>query len=220
MVDEHYYRAPQWFWDNLHRYDAYDRTGPKVYVGEYAAHEKDRRNTLRTALAEAAGCISFERNGDMVHLASYAPLLARRGHTQWTPDLIYFTATDVYPSINYEVQRLFGENGGSHLLEAKIDGVMPAEHLAASVVRDEASGEVILKVVNAEASSRTMMLTLSPAAAAGYAVKVTTLTGASADVANEDGAPPAAQVTVSEFHTSGTATRVVPPHSLTVLRFK
>ncbi len=86
IVDEHYYVSPQWFWDNLGRYDSYRRGATTVYVGEYAAHDRGRRNTLRSALAEAAGLTSFERNGDVVQFASYAPLLARRGHTQWHPD--------------------------------------------------------------------------------------------------------------------------------------
>ena len=54
IVDEHYYQSPQWFWDNLNRYDNYDRTKSKVYLGEYAAHEENRRPTLRSAFAEAA----------------------------------------------------------------------------------------------------------------------------------------------------------------------
>ncbi len=102
IVDEHYYMSPQWFLDNLGRYDSYDRTKSKVYLGEYAS----RGNTLFNALAEAAYMTTLERNGDIVHLSSYAPLLAKNGHTQWKPDLIYFTNDTVSPSINYHVQKL------------------------------------------------------------------------------------------------------------------
>jgi hypothetical protein len=152
MVDEHYYQSPEWFWNNLHRYDAYDRGGPKVYVGEYAAHEPDRRNTLRTALAEAAHLTSLERNGDVVRLCSFAPLLARRGHTQWTPDMIYFTGTAVYPSLNYAVQKLFGQNSGDASLPVVLDGA--GGRVAVSAVRDRARGFVILKIVNGDDSAR------------------------------------------------------------------
>lgn len=116
MVDEHYYVAPQWFLNNLHRYDSYDRSGPKVYLGEYAS----RGNTLFNALSEAAYLTSLERNGDVVQLSSYAPLLAKTGHTQWTPDLIYFDNTSILLTANYHVQRLFGENPGDHWLDNEV----------------------------------------------------------------------------------------------------
>lgn len=125
MVDEHYYKPPQWFWDNLHRYDRYDRTRSKVYVGEYAAHDDRRRSTLRSALAEAAHLTSLERNADVVSFASYAPLLAKRGNTQWNPDLIYFSNTQVGPTINYYVQQLFSVNSGDVLLSATIRNSEP-----------------------------------------------------------------------------------------------
>jgi alpha-L-arabinofuranosidase len=218
MVDEHYYRSPQWFWDNLHRYDGYDRRGPQVYAGEYAAHEKDRRNTLRSALAEAAGCIGFERNGDVVSLASYAPLLSRRGHTQWTPDMIYFNATEVYPSINYQVQRLFCNNSGDSLLTAKVDGAQANDRLAWSAVRDSASGDVIVKIVNGEDRAFTAAVDLGSAPAGQRRLIATVLTGANAEVANEDGKPPAAKPVVAESTVGATFQRVFPANSLTVLR--
>ena len=127
LVDEHYYRAPDWFWNNLGRYDRYDRAGSAVYVGEYAAHDQGRRSTLRSALAEAAWLTALERNGDVVRLASYAPLLARQGHTQWRPDLIYFDGVTVSPTINYEVQRLFGQNAGDRSLPLDIGLVSLAD---------------------------------------------------------------------------------------------
>jgi hypothetical protein len=130
IVDEHYYRPPEWFWDNLARYDSYDRNGPKVYAGEYAAHEPDRRNTLRSAIAEAAFLTSLERNGDIVVLSSYAPLLARRGNTQWHPDMIYFTATEVFPSLNYTVQKLFSHHTGDAYLPTHLGGSAGAKFSA------------------------------------------------------------------------------------------
>lgn len=108
MLDEHYYDSPLWFHQNLARYDSYDRSGPRVYLGEYAA----RSSTLRSALAEAAYMIGLERNSDVVRLASYAPLLARIGHTQWQPDLIYFDSDRVFLSASYHVQRMFSIERG------------------------------------------------------------------------------------------------------------
>lgn len=127
MVDEHGYKSPGWFWQNMERFDAYDRTGPKVYLGEYAAHEGNRANTLRSALAEAAYMTSLERNGDLVRLTSYAPLLAKQGRTQWRPDLIYFDNVSITRSVNYYVQQLFSLNQGDVYLPTtvKIQPVAP-----------------------------------------------------------------------------------------------
>lgn len=112
MVDEHGYKSPQWLWENLERYDAYDRSKSKVYLGEWAAFDDHRRSTLRAAIAEAAYLTSLERNADVVRFASYAPLLAKRNHTDWTPDLIFFTNTGVFPTISYHVQQMFSMNNG------------------------------------------------------------------------------------------------------------
>lgn len=116
MVDEHYYEKPEWFLNNLRRYDSYDRAGTKVYLGEYASWG----NTLFNALAEAAYLTSLERNGDVVRMASYAPLLARQHHTQWNPNLIYFNNTTVCPTVNYYVQQLFGRNQGDVYLPTEV----------------------------------------------------------------------------------------------------
>jgi alpha-L-arabinofuranosidase len=126
MVDEHGYKSPQWFWENLTRFDAYDRTKSKVYLGEYAAHDNNRANTLRSALAEAAYMTSLERNGDVVQMASYAPLLAKEGHTQWRPDLIYFNNANRLLTANYYVQQMFGQNQGDVCLPVKLALASPA----------------------------------------------------------------------------------------------
>jgi alpha-L-arabinofuranosidase len=106
VVDEHYYSPPQWFYENMDRYDNYDRNGPKVFVGEYAA----RGNNLRAALAEAAYMTSLWKNSDEVLMASYAPLFAKFGHDQWHPDLIWFDNTRVLRTPNYFVQQQFARN--------------------------------------------------------------------------------------------------------------
>ena len=66
LVDEHYYMAPDWFLTNAARYDSYDRKGPKVFAGEYAAHDhaSGKANNLYAALSEAAFMTGLERNAD------------------------------------------------------------------------------------------------------------------------------------------------------------
>jgi alpha-L-arabinofuranosidase len=127
MVAEHYYRPPQWFWSNLERYDGYDRSTARIFASEYAAHDVGRRTTLRSALAESAYMTGLERNGDIVMMACYAPLFGKVGATQWNPDLIYFTNTEVAPTINYYVQQLFGNNAGNTYLPTTMTFEPPAE---------------------------------------------------------------------------------------------
>ncbi len=120
-VDEHFYKAPQWFLDNIHRYDDYDRSLPKVFAGEYAAHTPSgtalRDNNWLAALCEAAFLTGVEKNADHVVMTCYAPLLARTNHNQWQPDLIWFDKTSAYGTPSYYVQKLFGENVGDVLVE-------------------------------------------------------------------------------------------------------
>jgi len=121
FVDEHGYQIPRWFHQNIDRYQAYDPDEAKVYIGEFAA----RSNKIRSALAEAAYMIGLERRPEVVRLASYAPLLARVGHMQWEPDLIYFTADEVRPSASYYVQRGFGTERGQRVHAVELEGVQP-----------------------------------------------------------------------------------------------
>lgn len=218
MVDEHYYRPPQWFWDNLKRYDTYDRAGAQVYVGEYAAHDDRRRNTLRSALAEAAFLTSLERNGDIVHLASYAPLLARRGHTQWTPDMIYFNGTQVFPSLNHAVHKLFGANAGDAYLATSTD--VAAGRLAASTVRDSKSGDIILKIVNGDDTARPLTIKFAGGRSLSTTAVQTVFAAASADVVNEDGAPPAVSPQTGTISLAADFAYEAPANSLTIMRVK
>jgi len=217
MVDEHYYKRPQWFWENLHRYDGYDRSKPKVYLGEYAAHDDHRRSTLRAALAEAACLTSLEKNGDVVRLASYAPLLARRGHTQWSPDLIYFNGTDVFPTISYHVQQLFGTNSGDSYLPTSVS---EPRDFAASTVRDSKSGDLILKLVNGGNAPKPLHIELKGVSSPPKNAIRTVLTGANADVVNPDGGAPAAKPEVSTIEVGRAFDCEAPANSLTVIRMK
>lgn len=152
IVDEHYYNPPGWFIHNQDFYDRYDRKKSKVYLGEYAAHLPGRPVNVETALAEALFLTAVERNADIVPMTSYAPLLAKEGHTQWNPDLIYFNNTEVKPTVGYYVQQLFGQNAGTIYLPGEMDLSDNSEgvrkRIGFSVVRDQKTNEVILKIVN------------------------------------------------------------------------
>jgi alpha-L-arabinofuranosidase len=221
MVDEHYYVAPQWFWDHLMRYDKYDRNSAKVYVGEYAAHDREKRqSTLRSAIAEAAGMTGFERNGDIVQFASYAPLLARRNHTQWHPDMIYFTGTEVFRTANYYVQQLFGQNSGDAYLTTSLAGTDRPSKLAASAVRDSKSGEIIVKIVNGEEAPAAVGLVFRGLGRDELRATRTLLTGNNADAFNEDGKEPAVKPVQETVTLTSNYAYTAPANSLTVFRFK
>lgn len=149
MVDEHYYESPNWFIKNQYRYDKYDRSKAKVYLGEYAS----KGNSLFNALAEAIYMVALERNADLVQMASYAPLLANQSHTSWNPNLIYFNNTKLVPTVNYYAQQLFSTNQGtryySNIIDFPFVKSQPDSNFAASCVEDEKTGDIILKIVNA-----------------------------------------------------------------------
>lgn len=146
VVDEHYYQTPGWYLNNQDFYDLYDRSGSKVYLGEYAAHIPGRHNNIETALSEALHLINVERNADVVTMTSYAPLLAKEGRTQWSPDLIYFNNSEVKPTVGYYVQKLFGENSGTTYIPAFIKGSHDQRKVAVSFVEDDR--HVIIKLAN------------------------------------------------------------------------
>ncbi|MDP0498567.1 MAG: alpha-L-arabinofuranosidase C-terminal domain-containing protein [Verrucomicrobiota bacterium JB022] len=215
MVDEHYYVAPEWFLENQERYDSYDRNESKVYLGEYAAHEPDRANTLRSALAEAAFMTGLERNGDIVHFASYAPLLGREGHTQWRPDLIYFTGTDILLTPNYHVQKLFAQHAGDTFLPVEVGG--QNEALSVSCVKDSQSGDVIIKLVNNGDAALPVSLDPSKLGKFARTAKVWTLAG-DLKAVNTWEQPDQVAPQESTLPISAKLERELPAHSLTVIR--
>ncbi len=152
MIDEHYYQTPGWFIYHQNYYDQYDRNGSKVYLGEYAAHAPGRPNNIETALCEAMHICNMERNGDIVEMSSYAPLLAKEGHINWSPDMIYFNNNEVKLTVGYHVQKLCGNYCGDEYIGSSLSvnesrkGVR--ERLAVSTVRDSKTGKVYIKMVN------------------------------------------------------------------------
>ncbi|TQM51344.1 alpha-L-arabinofuranosidase [Arcticibacter tournemirensis] len=155
IIDEHYYRAPKWFLDNAKRYDSYNRKGPKIFAGEYAAQSvniasPDNKNNWQCALAEAAFMTGLERNADVVVMASYAPLFAHAEGWQWTPDLIWVDNLRSYGTANYQVQKLFSVNKGSVVVPMLFGNEAAAgqKGLYGSASLDKRTNELILKVVN------------------------------------------------------------------------
>lgn len=146
LVDEHYYRDPNWFLNNIHRYDNYDRNGPKVFAGEYACHDNPT-NSLYAALCEAAFMTGLEKNADVVRMTSYAPLLSNYHAWQWAHDMIWFNNLKVVRTPSYYTQYLYSNNKGTDTLDITNLANCPRTlHLSAVV--DSKTNEAIIKVIN------------------------------------------------------------------------
>jgi len=230
IVDEHCYARPDWFFDNTHRYDNYDRNGPKVFMGEYAAQSDKvvsvrNRNDLECALAEAAYMTGLERNADVVRLASYAPLFAHADAWQWRPNLIWTDNLRIYGTPSYYAQQLFSRNRGDTVVPVKLE--LPSSNprtdsrLYASAVRDDANGEIILKVVNPSSESRDVVIQLEGARSVRSGATAVVLTGGKPNDENSFDAPQ--KVFPRSFPVeikSPMFNQAVPPLTLMVLRIK
>lgn len=152
LVDEHFYRPYEWFLGQGARYDDYDRKGPKVFAGEYACHAKGRKyNHFYAALLEAAFMTGLERNADIVHMATYAPLFAHVEGWQWRPDLIWYDNLGSFRTASWHVQKLYSRYRGENVLRTTTDGsalcgAEGQDGLFASAVRD--GDAIYVKVVN------------------------------------------------------------------------
>lgn len=176
-VDEHYYVKPEWFYEHVDFYDNYPRN-VKVFSGEYAAHPADiadptMKNNWMGALSEAAFLTGIERNADVVVLASYAPLFARIGYVQWSPDMIWFDDEQAYVTPSYYVQKLYANNMGDYTLQSSI--CKENEKIYQTVSYDVANKELIIKLVNATEQDEVVNFQFEGAFELASKMKVTTL---------------------------------------------
>jgi len=225
FIDEHFYQPPDWFLKNVGRYDSYPRTGPKIFVGEYAAHvpsagpQNMRPSTLEAALAEAVFMTGFERNADVVQMSAFAPLLAHVDAWQWTPNLIWFDNLRSFGTPSYHAQQMFGANRGARVLPITLNGSATngTSGVFSSAALGESAREVIVKLVNPGADAQQVAISLDGGTAGGEAT-ATTLTG-DASAENSLAQPTRIAPAIEKFAVTGmTVTRALPARSLTVLR--
>lgn len=225
IVDEHYYNSPTWFKENVTRYDKYDRKGPKVFAGEYAAQSvaiasPDNKNNWDCALAEAAFMTGLERNADVVHLSSYAPLFAHVDGWQWTPDLIWVNNLETYATPNYYVQQLYGNNAGTDLIAVTDSGkaIIGQNGMFATAVTDKNTKEAIIKIVNTNGTSQSVDISLKGSKLDGKA-SVTTLGNTSLTVENSFTTENIKPV-VSSLNIKGNIKTEIPANSFVIIRAK
>ena len=228
IIDEHYYRRPEWFLQNAGRYDGFPRTGSKVFAGEYAA-QSDRtvsinnRNNWQTALSEAAFLTGLERNADVVVMASYAPLFAHVDGWQWTPDLIWVDNLNIFPTPNYYVQQLFSLNKGTHVVPAldKNKPLVGEDSLYASVVIDSTTHEIIAKMVNVGSTMQSISLDIQGVKRLAGKATITILQSDELEAVNIPANTKEIRPAVKSMDIKGKRININSnPHSLTVLKIK
>ena len=227
IVDEHYYRSPEWFRTNADRYDSYDRNGPKVFAGEYAAQSvaiasPENENNWDCALSEAAFMTGLERNADLVTMTSYAPLMAHTEGWQWKTDLIWFNNLTSYGTPSYYVQKMYGQNTGTQLLHTVLnrEKAIGQKNLYASAVFDEKTSEIIIKVVNTNTNANKIKIDIK-----GRSVKpqivTETLAYPELDAVNSIAFPSKISTKISEQPWNTKTNRItIAAQSFTVIKFK
>jgi alpha-N-arabinofuranosidase len=232
MIDEHYYRATDEFLHMSPDYArSYDRSGPEIFVGEWAAHEDARIKpwdagarqqpptpTMKAAIGDAAFMAAMERNSDLIKMQCYAPLLVNvnPGARQWRPDLIGYDALSSYGSPSYYAQQMFSRNLG--------DEIMPVASLETTVqgcaTRDSKTGELFIKLVNPQAIEELLKLELKGITGLASQGTMLTLAGSPEDTNSHSHPRNVVPVTTTIRNVQPAFTCLLPPNSITVLKLK
>ena len=217
IVDDHFYRSAQEFFNDVHHYDKTDRNGPKVMVGEWATREGSPTTNMGAALGDAAWMTGMERNSDVIVLASYAPLFVNvnPGGMQWPSDLIGYDALHSYGSPSYYAQVMFNTHLGDHVIDSKLDAANP--RLFDSVTLDTKHHRVIVKLVNGSSQPQAVNINLSGAKVRSKAA-LTTLSAPTTEATNTITGPTRIiPVVTSIANAAATFTHTVPRYSIQIL---
>lgn len=184
VLDEHYYMTAQEAYTMAHHYDDHPRTGPKIFVGEWATREGDPTPNLQAALGDAAFLTGLERNSDLIIMSSYAPLFINVNPTaaQWVPDLIGYDALSSYGSVSYWMQVMFSEYLGTEVLGANLADA--GSRVFTSVTRNDAEHKLYIKIVNANSDAKSIHIALDGATHVASSATLVTLSGRTPNAAN------------------------------------
>ena len=174
IVDRHFFATPAEMAALATHFDGTERNGTTIYVGEYAAcHGYCGIGNLRAALGEAAFMTGLERNGDLVEMASFAPLFVNVRDRHWEVDAIGFDTARCYGTPSYYVQQLFSVHRCAVILPCALRG--GADNDFAFVAGRAADGDIVIKAVNMASSPYDLHITLEGArpAATGTAITLT-----------------------------------------------
>jgi len=218
MVDDHYYKRAEQFFDDAHHYDKADRNGPKIFVGEWATREGTPTPNMGAALGDAAWMTGMERNSDLILISSYAPLFVNVNPNgmQWQSDLIGYDANSSYGSPSYWAQVMFAGHVGTETVASDLEGA--GDRLFYTVTRDAAKGIVYLKIVNASSKAQDLKISLDGAKDVKATGKLVRLSAGTTAATNSITDPK--RVVPVESVVKGVSkefTRTVPGYSIDVL---
>jgi alpha-N-arabinofuranosidase len=235
LVDEHFYKTEEQMEAQSHLYDNRPRTGPKVFVGEWATRVGSPTPNMAGALGDAAWMCCMERNSDLVLLSSYAPLfvnvsdLAKGGSMQWRSDLLGYDALTSYGSPSYYAQAMFSSNHGDHVLVTDSLNVptyttrsgRQVPSLFFDATRDSRSGTIFLKIVNRLASPQSVHVKITGANNVDSSAEALVMSASSPDDTNSIQDPTKIVPVTSNVDGLGADfTRSFPPYSISVLQLK
>ncbi len=221
VLDDHYYKRADEFFADVKHYDAADRTGPKIFVGEWATREGAPTTNMGAALGDAAWMTGMERNSDLIVMASYAPLFVNvnPGGMQWESDLIGYDALKSYGSPGYYAQVMFAKYLGTEVPTSSITGA--TERFFYSVTHDRAKGAMYLKLVNASSVAQPVQIELTGANSVANTGTLVTLTGASLAQTNTISTPTRiVPVQTTLKNTGQKFSHSVPPYSIQVIELQ
>ena len=183
VIDDHYYRRATEFYHDTTHYDKTDRSGPKIFVGEWATREGAPTPNFGAALGDAAWMTGMERNSDLIVMAAYAPLLVNvnPGGMQWETDLIGYDALRSYGSPSYYAQVMFSTYLGDETPDSQLVGAGPK--LFYSVTQDTKKKRLYLKLVNAASAPQSVNIKF-PGATLGNTGKLVLLKAGSTQATN------------------------------------
>jgi alpha-N-arabinofuranosidase len=221
VIDDHFYRSATEFFNDTHHYDKTDRSGPKVFVGEWATREGAPTPNMGAALGDAAWMTGMERNSDVIVMASYAPLLTNvnPGALQWDTDLIGYDAVNSYGSPSYYAQVIFAAHLGNEVLISQLAGANP--RVFVSTTRDASTGTIHLKLVNGSSSSQPVRIHLNGVSGVKKEAQLTTLRGNTPEETNSIRDPQSIVPIVTAIHNAAASfEHTMPPYSIQVLDIK
>lgn len=223
IVDPHFYETPQGFYRKNSQFDNHPRGKYKVYVGEYACNSGVGSGNMSAALSEAAFIAGMERNGDLVTMTSYAPLLENVNDRRWAVNLIQFNSDIVIGRSSYYVQKMASLNRPTYNVWSSFTQTknenLPLQFLSAGY--DKTAGELVLKFVNGSGTKYPAVIDLKGTTKVKKAGKIISLSAKSENDENTIDEPHKIYPQEIDFNGFGESFNYeFSPFSYTILRIK